>query len=67
MKINNQNGKGDSPRNCLSDKFRDNYDAIFNYNSYSYTRSYEIWEKKAFILQEKLRSVLNSLIREHHD
>ena len=23
------NGKGDSPRNCFSQKFRDNYDAIF--------------------------------------
>lgn len=23
------NGKGDSPRNCFSQKFRDNYDTIF--------------------------------------
>lgn len=23
------NGKGDSPRNCFSQKFRDNYDVIF--------------------------------------
>ena len=24
-----QNGKGDAPRNCFSDAYRDNYDAIF--------------------------------------
>lgn len=25
---NNQAGKGDSPRNCLSDRFKKNYDTI---------------------------------------
>lgn len=25
----NQNGKGSAPRNCFSQKFRDNYDSIF--------------------------------------
>lgn len=25
---NNQAGKGDSPRSCFSQKYRDNYDAI---------------------------------------
>ena len=24
-----QNGKGDSPRNCFSQEYRENYDAIF--------------------------------------
>ena len=24
-----QNGKGDSPRNCFSKQYKDNYDAIF--------------------------------------
>jgi hypothetical protein len=27
-KNNNQAGKGDSPRNCFSKKYRDNYDLI---------------------------------------
>lgn len=27
-----QNGKGDSPRNCFSEKFRKNYDLIFKKN-----------------------------------
>jgi DNA-binding transcriptional regulator GbsR (MarR family) len=25
-----KNGKGDSPRNCFSEHYRDNYDNIFN-------------------------------------
>jgi hypothetical protein len=26
------NGKGDSPRNCFSKKYKENYDAIFRKN-----------------------------------
>lgn len=35
------NGKGDSPRNCFSQKFRDNYDAIFGNKNYENSRDTE--------------------------
>jgi len=32
------NGKGDSPRNCFSQKFRDNYDTIFGNKNHENSR-----------------------------
>jgi len=35
------NGKGDSPRNCFSQKFRDNYDIIFGNKNHDNSRDTE--------------------------